>query len=119
MQDHIAHHFRERNQRKQTGQPARRTAAARRDWVQTQPCQLPLFELPAHYLIWKLLFGLSIMTIPPAQMMVFYTESIVRKREMSKCQKGLTGEAFRGNACTKRLVQTLLACFAPFEKFSK
>ena len=47
MQDHIARYFRERNQRKRTGQPARRTAAARRDWARAQPCQLPLFKLPA------------------------------------------------------------------------
>jgi hypothetical protein len=42
------------------------------------------------------------------QMMVFYAERIVRKREMTKCQKGLTGEALRGNVCAKRLVQDRL-----------
>jgi len=46
MQDHIARHFREGNQRKRTGQARRRTAAARRDWARAKPHQLPLFELP-------------------------------------------------------------------------
>ena len=46
MQDHIARHFRERNQGKRTGKPMRHTAASRRDWARAQPRQHLLFELP-------------------------------------------------------------------------